>query len=658
MPSRADQRDFATYLGFFSVLLQIIRLYQFAVWFIFISLLILPLSIAAHLLVYTFYPESYFLSLFSRLYSCIRILLYVLSGLLKRVPFALYGLFRSKFCAIRYISLVYVHSYAVFLAIDMLYRQWKISRIILISGDVEINPGPNTLEFCCWNLNSISAHDFLRISLIEAYNSIYNYDLKGIVETHLDDTVNQERLAMKGYEFIKCNHPSNIKRGGIGLYINDTLPKKERPDIAILPECIVCELHFDRKKYFFVVLYRSPSQEQAKFDNFMNNFELMLSKISAKDPQAVIITGDSNCRSPQWWENDNENDEGKQFEPLTSAPGLYQLISGPTHIIGQSRSCIDLIFTDQPHLFIESGIHPSLHEQCHHQIVHGRLSITNLAPPSYTRKLWFYDRADFLSIRKSVEMFRWKETFEEVTHPDEQVEILNEVLLNICSNFIPNQLKKIKPRQIPWITPLIKRFLRKKNRAFKSFVKKGHPEDLFEGIQNMIAEGSRLIEEAKHAYFAKVGRKLSDPSTGTKMYWSLVNKILNKAKIPEIPLLLQNDIFILDFASKAQIFNDYFILQCTTLDTGSEIPCDLPEKMSQLTEFAISEEKILKIIRNLNSNKAHGWDGISVRMIKICDESLIVPLRLIFENFLHQGIFPEPWKRANAVPVHKKNERN
>ena len=80
------------------------------------------------------------------------------------------------------------------------------------------------------------------------------------------------------------------------------------------------------------------------------------------------------------------------------------------------------------------------------------------------------------------------------------------------------------------------------------------------------------------------------------MYWYLVNKILNKAKKPEIPPLLENDIFILDFASKAQTFNDCFILQCTTLDPGSEIPCDLPEKMSKLSEYAISEEKILKII--------------------------------------------------------------
>ena len=74
--------------------------------------------------------------------------------------------------------------------------------------------------------------------------------------------------------------------------------------------------------------------------------------------------------------------------------------------------------------------------------------------------------------------------------------------------------------------------------------------------------------------------------------------------------------------------------------------------------FAISEEKILNIIRALNINKAHGWDEISVRMIKLSDAALILPLKIIFTNCLRHGLFPEIWKHANVVPVHKKNEKN
>ena len=256
-------------------------------------------------------------------------------------------------------------------------------------------------------------------------------------------------------------------------------------------------------------------------------------------------------------------------------------------------------------------------------------------------------------------MYNWYESFETVKHPDNQVKILNEVRLNVYSNFIPNRVKTIRPRQGAWITQNIKTFLRKKNHAYKSFAKKGEPADMLEGIQNMITEGSKLVEDAKQKYFAKIGRTLSNPSTGSKLYWSLVSKKLNKAKIPEIPPLLENDVFVLDFASKkAQIFNDYFILRCTTIDTGSEAPHDLQADFSQLAEFSISDEKILTIIRNLNPNKAHGWNEISVRMIKMCDASLVKPLRLIFKNCLSQGIFPEVWKRANIVPIHKNNEKN
>ena len=98
------------------------------------------------------------------------------------------------------------------------------------------NLGPGTLDFCCWNLNSIAAHDYLRVSLIEAYNSVYNYDLIGIAEIHLDSTVDKDRLALGGYTYMQNNHPQNVKRGVVGLYVKDTLPSNERFDLVILSE--------------------------------------------------------------------------------------------------------------------------------------------------------------------------------------------------------------------------------------------------------------------------------------------------------------------------------------------------------------------------------------------------------------------------------------
>ena len=165
------------------------------------------------------------------------------------------------------------------------------------------------------------------------------------------------------------------------------------------------------------------------------------------------------CRSTQ--ECHIENNEGKLFEPLMSDNGLHQLITEPTHLLGDPKSCIDLIFTDHPNLIIDSGVHPSLHERRHHQIVYDKLSVSNVALPPYTRKILYYDNADFVAIGKSIEVFAWNEHLENMTCPNENVQLLNEVLLNFYSNFILNKIKTIRPRQTPWITQAVKNFFRK-----------------------------------------------------------------------------------------------------------------------------------------------------------------------------------------------------
>ena len=79
------------------------------------------------------------------------------------------------------------------------------------------------------------------------------------------------------------------------------------------------------------------------------------------------------------------------------------------------------------------------------------------------------------------------------------------------------------------------------------------------------------------------------------------------------------------------------------------------EERIQSTTF--SESDVIKIIRALDVNKAHGHYNILVRMIKLCNNSVAHPLTLIFRNSMVAGTFATQWKRANIFPIHKKNDK-
>ena len=144
----------------------------------------------------------------------------------------------------------------------------------------------------------------------------------------------------------------------------------------------------------------------------------------------------------------------------------------------------------------------------------------------------------------------------------------------------------------------------------------------------------------------------------TKTYWSILKTFYNNKKIPQIPPLLEDDKFVTDMKTKADIFNKFFAEQCTPLKNDSKLPSNqIYLTQSRLVSLNFNEDEILKIIRALNPHKAHGYDDISIRMIKICDKSLLEPLIILFKNSTKSSHYPDIWKRSNIIPVHKKNDK-
>ena len=108
------------------------------------------------------------------------------------------------------------------------------------------------------------------------------------------------------------------------------------------------------------------------------------------------MTGDSGAKSKHWWENNMTSFERSKLDFITSQPKILQIIKEPTHILENSKSCIDLIFISQPNMGIDSGVRVSLHSHCHHQIIY--------ASP-YDRMVWFFKHVNSDHIKRAIDIF-------------------------------------------------------------------------------------------------------------------------------------------------------------------------------------------------------------------------------------------------------------
>ena len=544
---------------------------------------------------------------------------------------------------------------------------WVVALLLKLSSDVHPNPGPppdnfsnGFLSFCNWNLNTLSKDDFYRISLLEAHNTIFKYDIISLCETSLNGDITVPENALPGYLYHPLNNPTGEKSGGVGIFYKESLPLRIREDLSF-DECLVTELMFGHKKIFFTVFYRNPkyNASSVEFGNFLVAFENLHTAIKNENPYASFFAGDINAHTQAWYPEGDTNAEGTKVDELFCNLNLNQIIDEPTHFFRDdcTPSCIDIILTDQPNLVLKSGVRPSLDPTVKHQITFCKLNFKIPPPPKFKRKLWHFKSAQQELIRKSITDFPWIAELSKFSNPTQQVSLLNKTILNIMSNFVPNEVKTFRPLDPPWYNKDIRYSLKKYNKIYKKFKDNGFTDlDKFL-VESTQAEINSMIIDAKEKYLRMQGAKLADPTTTTKTYWKILNGFLNKCKIPRIPPLFANGNFVTECIEKATIFNDYFAKQCTPFQTGSILPPLVYHTTNKLSDFDIRIEEINDILKSLKTNKAHGPDNISVSMIQLCGKDLCIPLQIIFKNILRTSIFPDQWKEANVTPVHKKKDK-
>ena len=118
-----------------------------------------------------------------------------------------------------------------------------VPNLLMECGDIEVNPSPkySSLTFCHWNLNGLTAHDNIKISLLQANVTQYKCDTTCLSETFLNSSIqnDDDRIKKDGYKLIRSGQPSDSKKGGICIYCIERISLIKQDGIYTLGNCLV-----------------------------------------------------------------------------------------------------------------------------------------------------------------------------------------------------------------------------------------------------------------------------------------------------------------------------------------------------------------------------------------------------------------------------------
>ena len=113
---------------------------------------------------------------------------------------------------------------------------------------------------------------------------------------------------------------------------------------------------------------------------------------------------------------DTSDNIGKELDTITSTAGYSQIIDKSNRFTNNSSSCIDLIFTSNPSIIVDSGIEKYLSSSCYQDVIYGnhisyhisQINFRVLLHSPHFRTIWDYKNADASSIQRAIENFNWQ----------------------------------------------------------------------------------------------------------------------------------------------------------------------------------------------------------------------------------------------------------
>ena len=329
--------------------------------------------------------------------------------------------------------------------------------VISVSGDVESNPGPASIT----NTNSQQASGFLQsrglkvghLNIRSIYNKIDSlklllnekpFDIFTISETWLNSDIIDGEISIPGYTFSR-NDRNGRSGGGTLAFVRDAIPYKTRNDLlSSMFKSTVIEITRPKTKSLFIfTIYKAPDQ---LLESLTEELDTALSCISSE--AEVILLGDFNVNFLAT-KNDASRALKRKLLSFTSMYNLEQLIDKPTRITENSSTLIDLLFANNNHRIVASGVlHVNLSD---HSLIYCVVKAGVRRTPGRVieyRSFKTYSKQSFLVDLEHVNF--------DLVDKEQDINVAvnkwNELFTNVADLHAPIKKLRTKGIQTPWLT--------------------------------------------------------------------------------------------------------------------------------------------------------------------------------------------------------------
>ena len=472
----------------------------------------------------------------------------------------------------------------------------------------------------------------------------------------------EENLQIQGYDLF-TNDLSSKETRGVITYVKSELKAVQIKSDATskFPDCVWVSIGDVAKKPLLIGnIYRSGTPEKAK--KLDDNMHAMIKSLALdKKFSEIVITGDFNHKDITWNPETEiprpANHPDTLFKDCLHDSYLHQLVNQHTRIRGIQKSLLDLILTNDETAIekIEYNSHIGDSDHLTLNFTYNSNCLVKETIANSTKLSYNYSKTNKA---KMTEMLTrdWKEELVNKS-PDEAynhfVCLYKKAVSSCVPVYKPKQKDKDKKPKPEWMKPKTLHLVTNKHHLWTRYLHTKHQSDFMKYTEARNKVTRAILKDRKT--FEKLIAK--EMKQNMKIFWKYVNR--HKKNKPKIPDLINKDgTYSKSDEDKANTLNKQFTSVFSYEDID-ELPL-LPDQhiIESLSSIEITQQAVLKKLKNLRTDKACGSDTVHPYILKNFADIVVAPLTIIFNKSLETGELPKIWKSALITPLYKKGPKH